>query len=1016
MKCLTLFPMKNLIILLFILSVFKLKAQTPVLQTAISFGSYNGVITEIGATATDASGNVFMAGLFSGIVDFDPSSSVQNLVGEGNSNIYLVKYNASGAFVWGKVIGGATVSPMDFNSLVIDNAGNIFIRGNCRNYTDFDPSAGTAVINSSFGTGFLAKYDASGNYQWVNIIPQSSSTPTKSLVIDNAGNVILTGNFAYAFDFDPSSAATVLTPTGFIDIFIVKYSTSGTYVFAKQLGGSTSSDVGAGVAITTDNSNNIYLTGTFQGTTDFDPSSAVNNVTANGGEDLFFAKYTNNGDFSWVKNIGTNSGYTEKQTANAVKADNLGNIYLAGYYTYTTDFDPSANVANLIDDGVSRQNIFLAKYEAATGNYIWAKAMGGNTTIEEEAKDMIFDGSGNVVITGVFGNLADFDPSPATFSLTNQRIFLAKYDVSGNFIWAKSIAGYEGRSLALDNSGNIMLSGNFTGTVDFDPSAATYNLTSTSTIIFLSKFTTAGNFVYAFTPSKPDPAGGGDAGSKVRLDNVGNTYLTANFLGTVDVDPSPAVNNLTQTASGNFIAKYDVSGNLLWAKKIVQTLYGINYVVDNSGNIFVVGTFAGTVDFDPSAAVINFTANGTSDIFIAKYNTDGDYLWAKIISGTGGEGAGLIKLDNTGNIFILGSFDSSTDFDPSAAVVNITSASDGSFVAKYNSSGDYLMAVPISKRHSIPSDPYLGYVVNTDFEIDANGNIFTAGYFWHSGYFDPANNAALIYSSSSTGNDNDAFIAKYSPTGAYQWVKKIAGGGGDDRISDIVFDNTGNFYATGLWNLLDYPPPARSKVYLAKFDNVGVPLWSTQMGGSGYSIGNHLILDNSSNIYLSANFRTNFDFIVGTTDDLVGGNNSSFLAKYTSNGVYITAYALGTNSGLGIGSIAINSNEDFVMTGSFAGTIDFDFDTSVYNLVNYPADYNVFLAKYSLTQPTETINTGDWSANGTWNTNTPPTAIKTAKINAHTVSIPNAGNQVKTIQMNGGVINLNGGALEIKNQ
>lgn len=1007
---------KIFLIILLIFFFTKNYAQTPVLQTAMSFGSYNGNISEIGAIATDASGNVFVAGLFSGVVDFDPSSSVQNLVGEGTSNIYLVKYNASGAFVWGKVIGGATVSPMDFNALVIDNAGNLFIRGNCRNYTDFDPSTGTAVISSFLGTGFLAKYDASGNYQWVNVIPQSSSTTTQSLAIDNAGNVVLTGVFASAFDFDPSSAATVLTPTGFIDIFIVKYSTSGTYIFAKQLGGSTSSDVGAGRAITTDNSNNIYLTGTFQGTTDFDPSSTVNNVTTNGGEDLFFAKYTSNGDFSWVKNIGTNSGYTEKQAANAIKTDNLGNIYLAGYYTYTTDFDPSTNVANLIDDGVLRQNIFLAKYEAATGNYVWAKAMGGNTTIEEEAKDMIFDGSGNVIITGVFGNLADFDPSAATFSLTNQRIFLAKYDVSGNFIWAKSIGGYEGSSLALDNSGNIILSGNFTGTVDFDPSASTYNITTTSTIIFLSKFTTVGNFVYAFTASKPDPAGGGDGGLIVRLDNAGNTYLTANFLGTVDFDPSSAVNNLTQTASGKFIAKYDVSGNLLWLKKIAETLYSINYVVDNSGNIIVVGTFTGTVDLDPSSAVVNFTANGASDVFIAKYDTDGNYLWAKNISGTGSEASGLIKLDNTGNIFIVGTFNSSTDFDPSAGVVNITSVSIGTFVAKYNPAGDYLMAAPVSKSNSIPGFTNLGYVVTTDFEIDANGSIFTAGYYWHSGYFDPANNSALLYSSSSTGNDNDAFVAKYTPTGAYQWVKKIAGGGGDDRISDIVFDNTGNFYATGLWNLLDYPPPARSRVYLAKFDNVGVPLWSTQIGGSGYSIGNNLVLDNSSNLYLSANFRTSFDFIAGTADDLVGGNNSSFLAKYTTNGVYVTAYALGTNSGLGIGSIAINSNDDFVMTGSFAGTIDFDFDTSVYNLVNYPADYNVFLAKYSLTQPTETINTGNWATNGTWNTNTPPTATKTAKINAHTVSIPNAGNQVKKLQMNGGIINLNGGTLEIKNQ
>jgi hypothetical protein len=180
-----------------------------------------------------------------------------------------------------------------------------------------------------------------------------------------------------------------------------------------------------------------------------------------------------------------------------------------------------------------------------------------------------------------------------------------------------------------------------------------------------------------------------------------------------------------------------------------------------------------------------------------------------------------------------------------------------------------------------------------------------------------------------------------------------------------------------------------------------------------------ILLEVSLCLITLQSFRTNLSFIAGTADDLVGGNNTAFLAKYSTSGTYITAYGLGGNSGASINSMAVNTNDEFVMTGGYSGTVDFDLDpTTVSNLVNYQTDYNIFLAKYSLTlQPETIINGSNWNANATWNTNTPPTATKTAKINStHTVNIPNAGNQVKTLIMNGGNINLTGGTLEIKNQ
>jgi hypothetical protein len=1020
--------MNKILILFTFLVIFKTNAQNPALQSVLNFGSYAGGVREDASVVTDANGNVFVMGSFYGIVDFDPSPAVQNVIALADANIYLVKYNSAGAFVWGKVIAGTNITPKSF---VIDNAGNMYIRGDYLGLVDFDPSPATGTLNSGLSSSFLAKYDASGNYLWAKDIIGSGDY-VKSFAVDNAGNIVISGAFVGTEDFDPSASTTNLTAVGGRDVYFAKYNSYGNFVWAKQISCSTTADFASGITLAFDNANNLILTGVFDQIADFDPSAAVFNITTTTDNNLFYAKYNSSGDFVFAKKIGGNAAGSTLQKPFAIKIDNLGNFYLTGFYNDTVDFDPSAGVANLISDGATRNNAFFAKYDAIDGHYIWAKQIGGSSTVNDEGYDITLDNSGNVVITGKFAGTVDFDPSAAIFNLTSVQlsafnypsdVYLAKYDVSGNFIWAKNIGGTshdEGRTLGIDNSGNIILSGKFQGIADFDPSAAVYTLTSNfstpyySTSPFFSKYSSSGSLVYAFSPNGPAPSGGADAGEIVKFDNAGNLYFTPSFTGTVDFDPSAGVANFTSIANTKLIIKYDAAGNYLWGKQFFVYTYYFSYNIDGLGNIFIAGDFTGTVDFDLSTAVANFTSNGASDIFIAKYDANGNYLWAKIIGGVDAESCSQIKLDNTGNIFITGGFYTTTDFDPSAITAFITSSNGGNFVAKYNSLGNFLMAVPVSRGDNIG-----GYLVTSDMEIDATGNIFLGGRFWHSGYFNPANNGAYYFTSSPTSNDFDGFIAKYSPTGVYQWVTRF-NTNSDDRVNDIVLDNAGNVYGAGLLNLKsNYPQPTTSSVLFAKFDNNGVIQWGGSISGSGYSNGNSLSIDNSSNIFLAGSFRTDLSFITGTADDLLGGNNTAFLAKYTTAGTYISAYSLGGNSGASINSMAINTNEDFVMTGSYAGTVDFDLvPTTVSNLVNFQTDYNIFLAKYSLTLPYETITTtGNWNANATWNTNTPPTATKTAKINStHTVNIPNTGNQVKTIQMSGGNINLTGGTLEIKNQ
>ena len=182
-------------------------------------------------------------------------------------------------------------------------------------------------------------------------------------------------------------------------------------------------------------------------------------------------------------------------------------------------------------------------------------------------------------------------------------------------------------------------------------------------------------------------AGGNLAIQNIKIDASGNRYVTGFFAGIADFDPSASVANLTN-AGGNdiFIAKYNSSGDYLWAKGIGGTGsdQGISLTLDGS-NVLVTGFFNGTADFDPSASTANLVSAGGNDIFIAKYNSSGDYVWAKGIGGTTNDLGNSLILDGSGNVFVTGYFNWTADFDPSASTYNLTSMSGGQygFIASY---------------------------------------------------------------------------------------------------------------------------------------------------------------------------------------------------------------------------------------------------------------------------------------------------------------------------------------------
>jgi hypothetical protein len=440
------------------------------------------------------------------------------------------------------------------------------------------------------------------------------------------------------------------------------------FEWAKSFGG-TSNDFGRSISV--DALGNIYTTGYFQGTVDFDPGAGTSNLTSAGGSDIFIQKMDASGNLLWAKSFGG----TSNDFSRSISVGALGYIYTIGSFQGTVDFDPGAGTSNLIS--VGNQDVFVQKMDAS-GNLLWAKSFGG--TSNDYGQSISVDALGNVYTTGAFRETVDFDPGAGTSNLTSAGgpdIFVQKMDASGNLLWAKSFGGTSddyGQSISVDTLGNVYTTGSFEGTVDFDPGAGTSNLTSAGVYdIFVQKMDASGNFLWA----KSFGGTSYDSGESISLDALGNIYTTGVFEGTVDFDPGAGTSNLTSAGiSDIFIQKMDASGNLLWVKSFGGTTndFGRSISVGALGYIYTTGSFEGTIDFDPGAGTFNLASAGGYDVFVQKMDASGNFLWAKSFGGTSYDSGESISLDALGNVYTTGYFQGTVDFDPGAGTSNLTSA------------------------------------------------------------------------------------------------------------------------------------------------------------------------------------------------------------------------------------------------------------------------------------------------------------------------------------------------------
>ena len=923
---------------------FQLSAQTSLSYlNGIITGNGEGESDEVNVIVTDSLGNKFVYGIYTGAIDFDPSSGLALAFNDGFSDddYFLAKYDINDSLLWINYIN--TASGANAQDLVLDNSGHVLICGSFTNYMDPDPGNTSSRIFSNVSSeanGFFAKYNANtGQFIWVNNIGSDDTDNVLGLAVDDQDNIYASGGFSDTLDFDLGPGVFQLVPTGiFQDPYLAKYDSSGSFIWAHSFEGS--GFPGNAYALEPNSKGNLVIAGIFSGTVDFDPSPSVANVSTNGGDDIFVAEYQDNGDFVRAYNLGSFAADEFGDMRIGMNDD----VFVTGVFQFTADFDPGSGTFNVTSNG--DDDAFLAKYDS-TGTLDWAFGIGGSGN--DEGRGLAVDSVNNAYFTGYFLNSVDFDPGSGTanFNGVGGDIFLASYDSTGAYRWNTAIGGTSfdiGQAVSVGTNGRINTGGRFIGTMDLDPSSASTNVQSFngSSSVYVAGYNGSnGSFLSGF--GTVDQQGGDDEAWDVITDQSGNYYVAGFFKGDVDFDAADTSSFFLSSPNGEsgFIAKYNAQDQLVWAKGFIgDDFMKIDAIeLDGNDNLLATGEYQGTYDFDPGTSA--FTLSSTPgfftrpDFFVLKLNPTGDFIWAKTIGGPDFDVAYDLAVDTSNSVLITGYFRNTVDFDPGPGTASLTASNRDAFLLKLNDQGDYLWAFKVGA-----SSLDYGYAVTTD----SLNNAYLGGYFRNTVDFDPGSGTANI---SSIGNE-DGFIAKYNANGDYVWANAY-GGTSNDRIWNVFYEE-GHLYASGSFegtiNLapngsLNRTSNSGRDIFLLKADTAGNTSWGTSFGGN-QAFADDLPYDMdiaNGNVYLTGIYEDTVDFDPGPAQLVLTTNLASgaFLSVFDTAGTFLDAGVFEANVGLGI---AANGTHIFV-SGQYNGVRDLDPTNGTFNSTAF-GDHDIF--------------------------------------------------------------------------
>lgn len=860
---------------------------TTQLQAQVWTNRYNGqgdFSDRYTAVLTDASGNVFLAG--------------STVITNNNQDILLTKLDAAGNTVW-RTIYNAPSSGVDAAlAMAFDASGNIYITG----YAKFSVSA-TDIVTIKFNAAGVIQWTA--NYGFTTDQYEQGN----SVVVDAAGNVYVAGQS------DPDSTSTVSD-----DYVVIKYNAAGVQQWVQRTNG-TGNGVDRPSKIVLDAANNPIVTGRSDNLVNYDYLTVKYNTAT--GAPLWSVRYdrthndwatdimvhptngniyvtgrSKNIDFDYATVCYNSAGVVQwsaiydngigDNRATALGMDATGNIYVTG------QSDVGTTAINY--------DITTVKYNSA-GTQQWVRTYSGTALNDDIPNAMVVTSAGVVHITGQI----DAD---ATATVVNDFATL-KYDTNGTLLWSQVYNNATStndipRALAVDSSGNVLVAGSAELIPNRTAICVKYNAAGTSQ--WVNTFNEVGdntdkpNAIFVDAAGNSFIAGyvveyGADRNFALqKVDPNGNTLWVRTLNGT-SVGSSDAATCLAQDNLGNTyvagythnkgtssdltVAKFDTNGNQLWAVN-----YDFVTEVDRALAIALDGSnnvyVTGRSDSDTSNLVSN------DDIITIKYNTNGVLLWSMRYNGAGNliDTGRAIKVGTTGNVYVAGRSWSGTHYD--------------TMVIKYNTTGTLQW---VNSYHGFGNEE-LFYM-----DMDAAENVYVGG---------NADNA--------TATNTDILVQKINATGVTQWTKRYDGAAlGNDVVDGLKLDSAQNCIVLGATDTDTSATTLNNDICLIKYDTNGNTVWSLTQNGTqnGDDQGIDITVDTANNIFITnmANGPTNYDFLtfkvaangaIGAPFYYNGTNNDIDIPQaitFKNNAVYVTGSSIGVGTQSDFLTLKYDSNQ-----------------------------------------------------------------------------------------------------------
>ncbi|OWP63862.1 hypothetical protein CDA63_06525 [Hymenobacter amundsenii] len=455
--------------------------------------------------------------------------------------------------------------------------------------------------------------------------------------------------------------------------------------------------------------------------------------------------------------------------------------------------------------------------------YLWAKSGGGAD--DSQGLDVAIDAFNNAYVLGSFSGKANFENITLT-SQGNYDLYLAKYNPAGQLIWIRQAGGLGDelpRGLTVDASGSAYITGCFgpiTGVFNQNPvmNIGMLTLTGGSSFseMFLAKYDSEGNVLWAKNTFSNNGSSGGNA---IATDDKGNVYLTGNMASTSQFDQ---ITFISGTSGKLFLAKYNAQGIVQWIKGDLGTsadFTNSNLAVTSTGQIYLAGTYytgftlGNTTLPDPSL-------NGT-DLYLAKFNTQGSPIWIKPIIGAGFERCNGLSLDLAENVIFAISFHETISHENRLFTVKgpSTTSNSDALLFKYNSKGDLQWSKQLGGEVTYGPNSYSDSDYISSISTDYKGNIYI--------------NASLVGMPTLTTSDGSStrnnHMVCYCPSGIILWTRTTGA-----HISDIVVTSGGELLSTGFIEYTRYfdqialTSLGRTNMYVAKMAASTLPLTNSE--------------------------------------------------------------------------------------------------------------------------------------------------------------------------------------------